>query len=109
DVRAKALVVFSFSGESIQRVSKFRPDVPIIGLTPRTDTLGRLALFWGTTGDLVPQKDHNRDLIISAEEACLSDGYGERGEPVVIVSGLPGGHGGTSNILVHRLGQVPDD
>ncbi|MDP8961150.1 MAG: pyruvate kinase, partial [Actinomycetota bacterium] len=30
DVRAKALVVFSFSGESIQRVSKFRPDVPII-------------------------------------------------------------------------------
>lgn len=109
DVRAKALVVFSFSGESIQRVSKFRPDVPIVGLTPRTDTLGRLTLFWGTTGDLVPQKDHIRDLIIAAEEACLSDGYGARGDPVVIVSGLPGGHGGTSNILVHRLGQAPDD
>ncbi|MDQ4130190.1 MAG: pyruvate kinase [Actinomycetota bacterium] len=108
DVHAKALVVFSFSGESIQRVSKFRPGVPIVGLTPRTDTLGRLALLWGTTGDLVPHKDNIRDLIIAAEETCLSEGYGELGDPIVIVSGIPGGHGGTRNVLVHRLGHVDD-
>jgi pyruvate kinase len=109
DVGARALVVFSLTGSSIQLVSKFRPGVPIVGLTPREATLRRLALLWGTVGDLVPEKDHTRDLILAAEEVCLSGGYGERGDPVVIVSGIPGGHGGTNRILVHRLGHAPGD
>lgn len=109
DVRARALVVFSLSGASVQLVSKFRPEVPIVGLTPRETTLRRLALLWGTTGGLVPEKDHTRDLILAAEDVCLSAGYGERGDAVVIVSGIPGGHGGTNRILVHRLGHAPGD
>ncbi|MBW3562514.1 MAG: pyruvate kinase [Actinobacteria bacterium] len=109
DVKAKALVVFSLSGSSVQLVSKFRPDVPIIGLTPRDRTLRRLALLWGTSGDLVPERDHTRDLILMADEICLEGGYGERGDAVVIVSGIPGGHGGTNRILLHRLGQAPSD
>ncbi|HEX2028811.1 MAG TPA: pyruvate kinase [Nitriliruptorales bacterium] len=109
DVRAKALVVFSLSGSSVQLVSKFRPDVPIIGLTPREATLGRLTLLWGSAGDLVVEQDHTRDLIAAAEEFCLGRGYGQRGDAVVVVSGIPGGHGGTNRILVHRLGHAPGD
>ncbi len=107
DVEALALVVFSLSGSSVQLVSKFRPDVPIIGLTPQERTLRRLALLWGTTGELVPEKDHTRDLILAAEDVCLQGSYGQRGDAVVIVSGIPGGHGGTNRILVHRLGSAP--
>ncbi|MBW3576227.1 MAG: pyruvate kinase [Actinobacteria bacterium] len=109
DARAKAVVVFSLSGSSVQLVSKFRPNVPIVGLTPREDTVRRLTLMWGTAGELVPEKDHTRDLIVSAEEVCLGSGYGQRGDAVVIVSGIPGGHGGTNRILVHRLGHTPGD
>lgn len=109
DVRAKALVVFSFTGASVQLVSKFRPDVPIIGLTPREATLGRITLLWGSAGDLVVEQDHTRDLIAAAEEFCLGRGYGQRGDAVVVVSGIPGGHGGTNRILLHRLGHAPGD
>ncbi len=108
DVKAKAIVVFSFSGASIQLVSKFRPPVPVVGLTTRETALRRLALMWGTDGALVPEKDHSRDLILSAEEVCLRGGYGSKGDSIVIVSGIPGGHGGTNRLMVHRLGQAPD-
>ncbi len=109
DLEAKAIVAFSFSGSSIQLVSKFRPDAPIIGLTPEEATLGRLSLLWGTSGQLVQEQDHTRDLILAADEVCLSGGFGGRGDAVVIVSGIPGGHGGTNRIIVHRLGQAPGD
>jgi pyruvate kinase len=109
DVRAKALVVFSLSGASIQLVSKFRPEVPIIGLTPHERTRRRLSLLWGTVAEHVQEKDHTRDLIIAAEEVCLRQGYGSRGDAIVVVSGIPGGHGGTNRILVHRLGHAHGD
>ncbi|MBW3662073.1 MAG: pyruvate kinase [Actinobacteria bacterium] len=108
DVEARAIVVFSLSGSSVQLVSKFRPTVPIIGLTTRSRSLHRLALMWGTNGALVPEKDHSRDLIVAADEICLREGYGQRGDAVVIVSGIPGGGGGTNRVLVHRLGESPE-
>lgn len=104
-INAKALVVFSLSGSSVQLVSKFRPTVPIIGLTTRDEARRRLALMWGVKGVLVPEKDNSADLIRAAEEVCLSRGHAGRGDTVVIVSGLPGGHGGTNRLLVHRIGE----
>ena len=107
DVGAKAVMVFSFSGASIQLVSKFRPKQPIIGFTSEDETLTRLPLMWGTAGAKVGEKDQSNALIIAADEICLEHGYGELGDTVVIVSGIPGGHGGTNRVMVHRLGEIP--
>lgn len=107
DLKAKAILVFSLSGSSIQLVSKRRPSVPIVGLTTTEAARRRTALMWGTEATLVPEKDSSMDLIIAAEEVCLRGGYGQRGDHVVIVSGQPGGHGGTNRVLVHRLGDAP--
>jgi pyruvate kinase len=106
DVGAKAILVFSLSGSSVQLVSKRRPSVPIVGLTTSVVAQRRTALMWGTESAVVPEKDHTADLVLAAEEVCLRGGYGQRGDPVVIVSGLPGGHGGTNRVLVHVLGQA---
>lgn len=108
DVEAKALVVFSLSGSSIQLVSKFRPKVPIVGLTTNERACRRTALMWGIAGELVPEKDHARDLIVAAEDVVLRGGYGQKGDAIVIVSGIPGGHGGTNRLMVHRIGAAPD-
>ncbi len=107
DVEAKVILVFSFSGASIQLVSKFRPRQPIIGFTSEDATLHRLPLMWGTVGEKVGEKDQSNALIVAADEFCLERGYGERGDAVVIVSGIPGGHGGTNRVMVHRLGEIP--
>ncbi len=107
DLDAKAILVFSFSGASIQLVSKFRPRQPIIGFTSELPTLHRLPLMWGVRGLTVGEKDQSNALIASADEVCIQKGYGESGDTVVIVSGIPGGHGGTNRVMVHQLGQIP--
>ena len=107
DLHAKAILVFSISGSSIQLVSKRRPAVPILGLTTTETARRRTALMWGTEAALVPEKDTSHALVQAAEEVCLRGGHAQRGDHVVIVSGQPGGHGGTNRVLVHRLGDVP--
>ena len=107
DVDARAILVFSFSGRSIQLVSKFRPKQPVIGFTSELATLQRLPLMWGVAGMQVAEKDQSNALIAAADVVCMQEGYGQRGDVVVIVSGIPGGHGGTNRVMVHRLGEVP--
>jgi len=107
-VDAVAILVFSLSGKSVQLVSKVRPRQPVIGLTTDERSKRRFALMWGTAGQMVPMKDHSQDLIEAAEEICFEHGYGSRGDTIVIVSGIPGGVGGTNRVLVHRLGEISD-
>jgi pyruvate kinase len=108
DVDAVAILVFSLSGKSVQLVSKVRPKQPVIGLTTDERSKRRFALMWGTDGQMVPLKDHSQDLILAAEEICLEHGYGGRGDTIVIVSGIPGGVGGTNRVLVHRIGDATE-
>ncbi len=108
DVDAVAILVFSLSGKSVQLVSKVRPKQPVIGLTTDERSKRRFAMMWGTDGQMVPMKDHSMDLIVAAEEICFEHGYGSRGDTIVIVSGIPGGVGGTNRVLVHRLGETSD-
>ena len=104
DVRATAIVVFSISGSSIELVSKYRPPMPLLGLTTRETTRRRTALMWGTEAALVPMKEQSMALITSAERMLLDGNWAQRGDRIVIVSGTPGGQGGTNRILVHRVG-----
>ena len=104
DVHAKVLVVFSISGSSIELVSKYRPPMPLVGLTPKETARRRTALMWGTEAALVPMKSAAQDLISSAERVLVDGNWCERGDRIVIVSGLPGGQGGTNRIMVHGIG-----
>ena len=104
DIRAKAIVVYSISGASIQLVSKYRPPMPLLGLTPREATRQRTALMWGTEAALVPMKGQSTDLTTAAERALVDGHYAQKGDRVVLVSGTPGGQGGTNRITVHRVG-----
>lgn len=107
DIDAAAILVYSLTGASVQLVSKYRPPHRIIGLTPDSRAVRRFALMWGTGGAVVPTKDHSIDLITAAEDICLEHRYAARGDAIVIVSGIPGGHGGTNRVMVHRVGDTP--
>jgi pyruvate kinase len=106
DLGATALVVFSISGSSIQLVSKYRPDVPLLGLTPDDWVRRRTALMWGTESVVVPMKDHSAELTAAAERILVEGSWARRGDTIVIVSGTPGGQGGTNRVLVHRIGEA---
>ncbi len=104
DVGARAIVVYSISGASIQVVSTFRPPSPLLGLTPVESTRARTALMWGAEAALVPLKEQQADLFATAERVLLDGKWVQHGDKVVIVSGRPGGAGSTNRIMVHRIG-----
>jgi pyruvate kinase len=104
DVQATAIVAYSISGSSIELVSKYRPPMPLLGLTPKETTRRRTALMWGTEAALVPMKGAVTALTTSAERVLVDGNWAERGDRIVIVSGRPGGQGGTNRITVHRVG-----
>ena len=106
DLDAKAVVVFSFSGNSIQLVSKFRPRQPLIGFTSESATLTRLPLMWGVLGELASHADQSDALIAEADALCVEQGLAVEGDMVVIVSGIPGGQGGTNRVMAHRIGEL---
>ncbi|MBW3604235.1 MAG: pyruvate kinase [Actinobacteria bacterium] len=104
DVEASALAIYSISGTSIQIVSKFRPPVRLVGLTPNETARRRTALMWGAEALLVPMKTESLDLITAAERVLVDGGIARHGDRVVIVSGTAGSSGGTNRIYVHRVG-----
>lgn len=102
-VRAAASVVYTITGSSVQLVSKYRP-MPVLGLTPTDPTRRRTALMWGTEAAFVPLKGRATDLLTAAERAVTDGHWAAKGNRVVIVTGPPGGRGGTNRIMVHRIG-----
>jgi pyruvate kinase len=60
--------------------------------------------MWGAEAALVPMKEHTTDLTTAAERVLVDGNWAQRGDRVVIVSGMPGGSGGTNRIMVHRVG-----
>ncbi len=105
DVGATAIAVYSISGSSIERVSKFRPAVRLIGLTPHDTARRRTSLMWGAEALLVPMKSESAALITSAERVLVDGGFAHHRDLVVIVSGTAGSSGGTNRIYVHRIGE----
>jgi pyruvate kinase len=108
DINAAAILVFSMSGLAVQLVSKRRPHVPIVGLTATDAARRRTALMWGVESTVVTEQNDAVTLVRAADAVCLSAGYGQRGDHVVIISGPAGEHGGTNRVLVHRLGDTRD-
>lgn len=47
DIKAKTIVAFSRNGFTALLVSKFRPHVPITGLTEKEAVCRKMNLYWG--------------------------------------------------------------
>ena len=103
-IDAALIVAFTSSGTTALRVAKYRPQAPILGVTPDAATWHRLSLSWGIIPYLVPQADTIEQMTIDAKTAALNTGLAGPGDRIVIVAGVPIGHPGRTNLLrVERL------
>ena len=89
DIDASAIVAASESGYTAQKVSKFRPSVPIVGSTPSDEVRRRLALSWGIVPETTPYTEEGASAIIeNAVQTALETPAVDSGETVVVLSGM---------------------
>jgi len=98
-VKASVIVAFTSSGTTALRVAKYRPQVPILAITPDRATWHRLTLSWGITPFLIPQSETIEQMAEEAKMAALGTGLAKPGDRIVIVAGVPIGQPGRTNLL----------
>ena len=107
DLRARVIVAFTQSGTTARLVSRFRPQVPIAGLTPDERTRRRMALYWGVRAlPVIAASREMAAMVTEADQRIRLGGLAGEGDLVVIVAGSPGGRSTTNRVIVHRLGQA---
>ena len=95
----KAIAVFSQSGTTVGLVSRERPRVPIIALTPLMGTARRLCLTWGTHCVITEEQERFKGAVISAVRAARQHGFASETDQIVLTAGVPFNVQGTTNIL----------
>jgi pyruvate kinase len=96
---AAAIVAFTFSGSTAWRVSKYRPRVPVLALTPHPTTLKKLALAWGVYPVEVVEPPTVDGLLELGAKLARELGYASAGDLVVITAGIPLSVPGTTNLV----------
>ncbi len=89
-------------------LSKVRPRVSIHAFTPFQATYQRLSLYWGVIPHLVPFASSVEEMIKVVDTALQTSTVYDKGQQVVIVSGLPVTAMRAPNMaLLHTIGD-PD-
>ncbi|MFD1858772.1 pyruvate kinase [Aeromicrobium camelliae] len=106
-VQAEYVVAFTTSGDTAQRMARYRSYIPVIAFTPHEKVRNQLALTWGVETFRVPEVRHTDQMVLQVDRALLEIGKCAEGTNVVIVAGAPPGIPGSTNALrVHQMGDA---
>lgn len=98
-LHAAAIITATQSGSTARKVSKYRPGMPIIAVTPFEKVLRKLLLVWG----VFPLKSEvyraTNELMETSIQTVLQAGYIKNGDLIVITAGVPVGIPGTTNLI----------
>ena len=104
--KAKAIFAFSNSGSTARAIARFRPEFPILTMTPNEKNFHQMAINWG----VVPMMAHVDNVADGFQElSCyaLKKKLALYGDLVVVSCGSPFGISGTTNtMIVENIGDV---
>jgi pyruvate kinase len=81
------IICLTSSGYTANMISKYRPPLPILGVTSYHRTAKEMRLVWGVEPVLIPdikKADKTIRRIKIAVEACMNHGFIEEGEKLII-------------------------
>jgi pyruvate kinase len=102
---AKYIVVFTQTGFAARLMSKFRPKVPIIALTPSSWVARRMNLLWGVQPFVLQDTGAFHEQIVDrVDDYLLAKDIVRPGDRLVILMGSPIYQRAKTNLLrVHRV------
>ncbi len=98
-VSAAAIICFTTSGSTARRISRERPLVPILVLTPKLETARRLGLLWGAHAVTTRDVNSFEAMVDKAKRMALRHNLAKGGDRVIITAGVPFGTPGATNVL----------
>ncbi len=98
-VKVSAILCYTATGSTALRVARERPNLPVIGLTPVSETAQRLSLVWGIQTVLTSDPEDLSDMVRKACRIAFDEGYIRPGDGVVITCGVPLGSPGATNMI----------
>jgi pyruvate kinase len=107
DLGAAAIITTTESGHTAKMVAKYRPQAPVIAVTPHAGVMRKLALTWGVKPILATQKESTDEMMAAAVEASMQAGLIKGGALIIFTAGVPAGVQGTTNLLrVHTVADI---
>lgn len=98
-IEAKAIVCFTSSGSTVRRVSRERPQTPILALTPKTSTARRMGLLWGAHAVRTKDIGSFEEMIGKARRMALRNRLAVAGDRIIVLAGVPFGTPGSTNVI----------
>ena len=95
---AAAIVSYTLSGSTAGRVSRERPYLPIVCMTPDVSVARKMSLFWGVRSVVCDKLNLLTDVASQASACCRKFGA-KSGDKVIITAGLPFNVSGSTNLL----------
>ncbi len=99
DLNATAIITVTKGGATARRLSKFRPECPIVALTTNEITARQMNMSWGLIPEIVEEQQDTDKLIDSAISKSLEMGIIKPGDLVVVTAGVPLGVSGNTNMM----------
>jgi pyruvate kinase len=88
-VGAKAIVTPTLTGNTARVLSVFRPDEPILAVTPDEHALRSMSLYWGVYAYRTERVDESESMIQNAMKVASESGAAGISDKIVLVAGLP--------------------
>ncbi len=98
-IGAAAVVAFSSSGATAVRLSRERPGLPIVMITPNQRVRQKMNILWGINSILTDYYDDFDDALNIISQLMLKNNIGKLGDQVIVVAGTPFGVIGTTNTI----------
>jgi len=99
DLGASAIVVGTQTGHTALAMSKFRPPMPVVGVSADEAAVRRMSLYHGIYPVKLPRMDKLEESIRLATEYLLKSGFARVGDTVVITFGAPLQGKGRTNMI----------
>ena len=98
-IKADAIVVFTYKGRAARGLAKFRPSSKIIAISDSFETMNKLCLRWGVNSLFIDKIDKQNAAIKEAKELILNAGLVKKGNLVIFLSRAPVSESGRADFF----------
>jgi pyruvate kinase len=99
DLQVKAFLIPTSSGNTARLIARYRPQQPIIAISPNLQTVKMLCLVWGIHPVSVRGFKSTDEMMRAVQQKALESGIVKRHDLVAITAGLPLHQAGTTNMI----------